>query len=802
MARTLTMAQAQAARAPRRTRQASATVYPAAVPGRPRKLPNPDRSQNGLWRWATTPEVWAVADRMSSSVRRVGFFPALNLGDSVPGDQLPPLMDADGQVAEGVDQRLARDAVDVWATVRSPLGSQADLFSMVAFCLSVAADAWQFGYTGRPDLSYAEDGDPMWVGLARHAIEQRSGFYEVDVGADTKVKVPIPADGEPGARAVRIWEPDPRAPARALSWLTAAADPLSKLANIYEAIQAVALSRMNAGVVLAADNQDPARVSHADTVEVAERELGRPLYEELYAQIADHVEQSTAEANPWARAVPAVVGLDKELVDKVKWLELARSLDPELGNRVDDLRRRVASAARVPAEVILGVGESVSGIGGGNVADRIDLSEYQRAVAPMCERISFANTVHILQATLLAMGHGEAQVGRVRVGFSADNLLMPPDRTDAAIRVAGLPGVPAITPAELRDATGLGDFEGPDEGEQLRMLAERLLVAQGGEFGHLLEFLGLPAPPAAPAVEPVEVIDVESEEAAVALPVRSASATPGDTVVGERLVQVAARYEAGLSVLFAAVVARMAERASQRVASLARRGSWAPLRSAVQAAPARWVGTVPGVLAKLEAEGVPDSDLFGGALAAFADEFALLTRRAQQRAVREAGGTWDDLEADAEQASAAAWALGGRLLIGEARRRFEGRLPDQGEGEGAGPDPFDMPTSLVRRVSAVAGGDPDQGAGGARGVATAALASVATGLLARRALASADREVVGWLWDWEIGGERNPYPPHEDLHGAFSTDENDFGGYFVGDHNGCECQAIPVLAPVSEEATP
>lgn len=773
-------------------RQAAATAYPTQAGAKTVRAPTAAKSNSDLWRWFLSPEVWAVANRVASGVRRVSFFPAVDQGDGVPGDRCPPVVNPDGSVAEGVSPALARDAAAVWSLVRSPLGSKSDLFGMEALCLSVAGDAIQFGYPAAADLTFDPDGDLSWVAFARSALEERSGQYVVDVGAEAKITVPPQTAESPGGRLFRIWEPDPRAPAQAVVWTQAVRDPLAHLTMIYEAVAACALSRLNAGLILAPSDQDPPPVPAGAELDEARKTLGAPLYSRLVDLFADHVELSQLEQDGFSRAVPAALGLDSTLIEKVRWLELAHNLDPELGERIDDLRQRVLLASPLPIEVVAGM-SNLSGLGGGSVADRITEDEYQKATVPVCERVAQANTQHLLREALSLMGHDRAAVQSVRIGYSADELLMKPDRSEQAIQLASLP-IPMLTPDETRDAAGLSEYEGPDEATQRLMLAERLVMAQPA-YAHLLEFLGLPPVPGAATPTPAEAeppaIDAASTERQAAAP----PPLPGDDTLGRELVDIATRYEDAVAVLFGAIIDRMVERAGARVASLAKRSDWAEVRGAIKAAPVGLRGSVPGVNTRLAAADVDDDDLLGGALATFAPRFAELTTKAQRRAVLAAGGDWDDQEPDAEHASAAAWALAGTLLIGEARRRFDGREPEGGEGEGAGLAAFAVPAMLVRRVSAVAGGAVDPGATGSGSTLTA-LTSIADGPLAQRAVTDGGRRITGYIWDYRPEIERNSYEPHLDLHGVSAPDEDGFGGELPGDHRGCECITVMVTEPV------
>lgn len=794
------------------TRQASAERFPHLVrPGMPprlRNLTNPNISNVDLWAFYSVPEVRAICDRVAGGVGRVNFLPCVNLEGST-GDNCPPVIGADGEIAEGVSPRLAADCAEIWAQVRSPSGPQSDIFTSIATALMVSGDAWQFGYPGTPEMRWNPEGTPMWVGVSRQSITERDGQYVVAVGIDGEVRVPSSPETDGHGTAIRIWNQDPRWPALANSWMTSCVRSLQILAAIYEAVAAVALSRLNAGLIIAPSDQDQLPIPSASDVNGGQFPLGTDLQQRLYDEIGDHVEASAQEMDGWSRVVPAVVGVDSSIADKVSWVELARNMDPELRETIDNLRHRIYMASPLPPEVAEGMSE-VSGLGGGNVAAQIDQSEYQRAILPVCERIAWANTQHVLRAGLLERNYTQLEVDRVQIGFSAKNLLMPPDRSDSAIKVAALPNpIPLLSADQLRDATGLGEFAGPDA-EEARVHMILSLASGNPAYGYLLEEIGIPAPPAPSVEAPSEVIDVDEppeieapedddeaqDEADDEATVRQASADGRDYETGRRQLAIATLYEERLGGLVDGIVARMVERASAKVTSLSRSKSWADVRDVVRASVPEMVGVHPKVRALLRAEGVDDGDLFEPALAAFATQFETATRRSQQAAVREVGGDWDTVEADADEASASAWALLGMLLIGEARRRFDGELPDPETGEGA-LRPFGIPSSIITRVSAVAGGQADVTAGAVNGrVGTVAVRTIATGPIAETAAREASMVILGYTWDYRPELDRNTYEPHWDLHQVFGLSDDDFDGYYPLDHAGCLCDLSPVYGAI------
>jgi hypothetical protein len=75
-------------------------------------------------------------------------------------------------------------------------------------------------------------------------------------------------------------------------------------------------------------------------------------------------------------------------------------------------------------------------------------------------------------------------------------------------------------------------------------------------------------------------------------------------------------------------------------------------------------------------------------------------------------------------------------------------------------------------------------------------ATIATGPLSDRAAAMAGRVVLGYLWDYRPELERSSFVDHLDMHGVFGFNEDDFDGFYVGDHAGCLCSTVPVYGAI------
>lgn len=793
-----------------RTRQASALEYPRPRGGRLELMPEIHGIGEAVdvRRFAATPEVQSVAGRLSWAAGRIVYRPCKAVAEGETGDTAVPLIDGEGNVLEVIDPRLAEDCADIWSQVRSPLGRQSDLWRSLVWSLGVSADGWLFSYPAAPDLTYdPEAARVVWLAVGRPALKRQGEFYILDVGTGLPQRIPAATPERPGGRAIRVWDPDPDAPARARSWLHSCVRSLEILVGIYEAVGATALTALNAGLILTPDDQDkhPTQATgYGDDHPATGRDT--PLFEQLFSLVGDHVEKSAAEMDGISRVLPPTIGMNSDLIDKVKWLEIARTLDPELGSRIDDLRKRVAIACPLPPEIMLGLGDSVAGIGGGNVADQITEDEFRMGHASYCELVSSATTTYILRAGLLS---GAAASGNmwpfdvaatVQIGYDASALTRPLDRSQRAVEL-GQGDNPILAHQEVREACGMGEFSGPDE-EETQVNRILRLMEKSPDYAYLGPLVGLPEPPTTnwartPDPDPAAANTAETgavaQASAISVPSRELPAAAPD--VGALLTAIGSRFEDRLAVLADAMAAAMADRAGGRVVVMSRQASWASVRQAVAAAPRSAKGSPAGVAALLAASGSSDDELFGGAALPFAERFASLTSDAQASAVSAAGGEWAAVSADGDAAGLAAWVLLVSLLLAESRRRFEGRSLEDGTAMAAAP----VPIGLVRRVSAVAGGDPDPGQGaGVIGRTTSACMTIATGSLVLGVLTNRGAEVTGWTWIHD--SPENPYPDHDDLDGETSGLDKDFSGFFPSDHAGCLCVLQPIIGEPSEVA--
>lgn len=52
--------------------------------------------------------------------------------------------------------------------------------------------------------------------------------------------------------------------------------------------------------------------------------------------------------------------------------------------------------------------------------------------------------------------------------------------------------------------------------------------------------------------------------------------------------------------------------------------------------------------------------------------------------------------------------------------------------------------------------------------------------------------LTGFVWDWQSGGDRDEFPEHVALNGAFGATIAAFGDFSPGDHHGCRCRLVDV----------
>lgn len=553
--------------------------------------------------------------------------------------------------------------------------------------------------------------------------------------------------------------------------------------------------------------------------------------------------EAVGDSNSGRAIVPSVLTVTKEYVkDGFNQLDLARDIDGALQGFIELARTRLSEAAQAPPEMLKGLGET-NRWNGAQIAD----DEFRRYFKPGADAIADSWTVEILWGGLRALGHPEELIRRVRVLVDSKGVVAEPDESALAL---DLYDRGELSGPALRRRCKVSEDDAPTPEERLfhaehyggrarrQRESEKEGVNQKAGSAAPVEVVEVevPAPVQAAATpEPVEEPEPikQRRPALGALRARTAASIE-TTPTGEQLAE-------QLALLDQSARDRLEEAAEMALdAALSRAGAklrtWARKDQDLRALLAPVVDQ-RGVLAALGADRARRiaaaqfasdkerrDDLFAAALVALLASFDRITRATLTQALRllavavvetgEDPPAWARASVPAETIMAASLAgaevLRSSMMMLADARVFEpatlapggGTAPAApGAGVVAPPEgetsSLQVPPTVIAAALAAAGGTP----------VVAGLApqrEAAQGLVWGPRLRAFLPPILGWQWDYgTLAERRTPWLPHEAVDGhVFSgPDDPDLAGLapgggpgFPGDHRGCRCRWMAVLA--------
>ena len=289
--------------------------------------------------WQTTaldlaeevPEVGAYADWLANASSKVTLF----AGKRGPNGDITPAPDG------------SRPAELVAAIAGGPDG-QAQMLSDFAWNLSVTGEAWLIIIPDKDADTY--NGDRWEVLSVEEAKPQRGKLKIVLDGVDMEIAEYDP-DNPPAADEpayMRVHRPSKRRKQEAVSSLRASLIVLEELRLLNANVVAVARSRIaGRGVLLVpAGTRFPATPGQEQTED------------SLLDTFIEVSSTAIREPESAAATVPIVLEIPGDLINGVKWLDFGVGFDTMLIQLRDEAIRRFAAGVNVPAEVLLGMGDS------------------------------------------------------------------------------------------------------------------------------------------------------------------------------------------------------------------------------------------------------------------------------------------------------------------------------------------------------------------------------------------------------------------------------------------------------------
>lgn len=350
--------------------------------------------------------------------------------------------------------------------------------------LAVAGEAWLIIIPDPEADTFAGD---RWVVLSTEEVKVQRGGIKATVDGD-EVEVPEydpenpPADDAPVA--IRVWKAHPRNHQRATSPVLRSLTILEELRLLNAAVAAIARSRITGrGVLLVPAG---ARFPNAPGADSAEDSLL-----DTFIEVA-----STAIREPESAAatVPIILEIPGDLITGVKWLQFTSEFDAMAIQLRDEAIRRFATGADVPAEVLLGMGDSNHWGAWALTAEALRMGGEPR-LGLVCQAL----TTEWLRPILEADGDPDAE--EILVWFDTAALRTASNKAASALEAfkEGL-----ISAEAARRELGFTETDAPGEEDKTPVESDQQDTTDEGT----LPVAETQAPPAAP--------DVSNQQAAVA----------------------------------------------------------------------------------------------------------------------------------------------------------------------------------------------------------------------------------------------------------------------------------------------
>lgn len=634
--------------------------------------------------------------------------------------------------------------------------------------------------------------------------------------------VPLP-DGD--SIITRIWNRHAHWPDLADSAVLGTLDLCEKILLLSNMEYGTATSHMNAGWVifpkgiLGQERQPDDNQTGEASTDVFRNPTASDLAEAILTPIGDPRNVGVA--------APGIMEADDKLIEKIRHMTFGRPFDETAAKMLDQSIIRFANGVTLPREVVLGMTDATNW-----TAWMVDDQTWRAYLEPdakeFVQAASGGTYRPLVVAAWEALGRdkrapiGNGPDGRVLtimdlcLGADASNLIGDPDANDNVFKAHDSL---LIGDGPARRRLGYDEGEAPTDEDVARAIAlkrGREAVGPGGEP------IPTGGPDGAPA-DPGTLPDTAGKEGGAGEGGVTASARTRNPFAGYG--RKWATRDAALTTRLLAqadtAMARALDRAGAKLRTKALRAS--PAHQGVVAAVAsnRDVAAVlgPGVVATL---GLSPDELLDGAFDEVTTRFRAGVGRAQAATLedlRRAGLSDDaadelhDRQTSARDVATAAFTAALIALAIDRIYNPHPEAPPAGEHD----TELTVPTSLIRSAMTSAGGATGRQTDGGTvvtGAAETPVSGVALGADVTDAVSGMGATIVTWTWDYGDESTRTRgFDGHLELAGQdFTSWDDDLllnpldwpvaTHYFPGDHDGCQCQAIPDIVPGPDQEAP
>lgn len=332
------------------------------------------------------------------------------------------------------------------------------------------------------------DGGESWHIIGSRNVRRDDSTGRVVVTMDDGEERAIDPETE---SIFRVHNPHPEHPQQADSPVRAALPILDEIRAMDALITASARSRVAGnGILFMPKEVQAARAAapvggDAPGLPSSQSQQVRPdpAATQLSRTLSDVMKQALDQPGSAEALTPIVLAVPGEHIGEFRHLTFGNDLTEQHRETRDAAIRRLSLSLDVPAEVLMGMGDSTHWNAG-----LVDEQALRQHIAPMLTTICDALTVSVLRPILESMGRDPSGVV---VWFDMSPLSLKQDRSDDA-RAAFEAG--ALSATALRRELGFGDDDAPETDQ--RTLAVQMVTRAPSLFPYLAEVLGFDTPDA------------------------------------------------------------------------------------------------------------------------------------------------------------------------------------------------------------------------------------------------------------------------------------------------------------------
>ncbi|MGA5202791.1 hypothetical protein [Streptomyces variegatus] len=319
--------------------------------------------------------------------------------------------------------------------------------------LTVAGEFWVV-IRPRPEDSTApipddpeSAADEEWHVLSVREVRKDGNKMVAEIdGVDVEIPPYDPANPDEDAPvAIRVWESHPRRKLEADSPVRASLDLLEELQLLNAAVAAIARSRLTGRgiVIIPKGTRFPTTPTQGDAED------------DLIEVLMTVAETAIREPDSAAATVPIILEVPPEMVGQIKRLTFESDFDELAIKLREEAIRRFATGLEMPAEILLGLGETNHWGAWALTSEAIRLG-----IEPKLGTVSHALTTQWLRPMLEAEGVQDWH--RFMVWYDSSPLRVRTNRSETALKLFELG---AISAEALRRETGFdeGDAPKPEE---------------------------------------------------------------------------------------------------------------------------------------------------------------------------------------------------------------------------------------------------------------------------------------------------------------------------------------------------